>query len=34
MPGFRLLDGVHRQPADRIGHTGVIDMRHDEIRLK
>ena len=30
MAGFRLLDGVHRQRADRIGHTGVIDERHAE----
>ena len=30
MAGFRLLDGVHREPADRIGHTGMIDLRHDE----
>ena len=34
MAGFRLFDGVHREPTDRIGHTGVIDLRHDEIRLK
>jgi hypothetical protein len=34
MAGFRLFDGVHRQRADRIGHTGMIDARHDEIRLK
>jgi hypothetical protein len=30
MAGFRLLDRVHREPPDRIGHTRVIDMRHDE----
>ena len=30
MAGFRLLDGVHREPPDRIGHTAVIDLRHDE----
>ena len=30
MAGFRLFDRVHREPADRIGHTGVIDLRHDE----
>jgi hypothetical protein len=28
MAGFRLLDSVHCQRADRIGHTGVIDARH------
>ena len=28
--GFRLLDGVHGEPTDRIGHTGMIDLRHDE----
>jgi hypothetical protein len=28
--GFRLLDGIHRQRTDRIGHTGMIDARHDE----
>jgi hypothetical protein len=30
MAGFRLLDGVHGEATDRIGHTGVIDLRHDE----
>jgi hypothetical protein len=30
MAGFRLLDGIHCEAADRIGHTGVIDLRHDE----
>ena len=30
MAGFRLLDSIHRQRADRIGHTGMIDARHDE----
>ena len=30
MAGFCLLDGIHRQRADRIGHTGMIDARHDE----
>ena len=30
MAGIRLLDGVHREAPDRIGHTGVIDLRHDE----
>ena len=30
MPGFRLFDRIHRQRADRIGHTGMIDARHDE----
>ena len=32
--GFGLFDGVHRQRADRIGHTGMIDARHEKIRLK
>jgi hypothetical protein len=31
MTGFRLFDGIHRQGANRIGHTGGIDARHDEI---
>ena len=30
MAGFRLFDGIHGEPADRIGHTGMIDLRHDE----
>ena len=30
MSGIRLLDGVHGKATDRIGHTGVIDLRHDE----
>ena len=30
MAGVRFLDGIHREPSDRIGHTGVIDLRHDE----
>ncbi len=30
MAGFRLLDGIHRQPANRIGHTGRINLRHNE----
>jgi hypothetical protein len=30
MAGFGLLDGVHGQATDRIGHTGMIDLRHDE----
>ena len=30
MAGIRLLDGIHRQRADRVGHTGMIDARHDE----
>ena len=30
MTGIRLFDGVHREPADRIGHSGVVDLRHDE----
>src|SRR5262249_42463506 len=30
MAGLRLLDSVHREPADRIGHTGGIDLRHGE----
>ena len=30
MAGIRLLDGVHGKATDRIGHTGVIDLRHDE----
>ena len=30
MAGFRLLDGVHGEATDRIGHTGMIDLRHDE----
>jgi hypothetical protein len=30
MAGFRLLDGIHGEPTDRIGHTGMIDLRHDE----
>jgi hypothetical protein len=30
MAGFRLLDGIHGEATDRIGHTGVIDLRHDE----
>jgi hypothetical protein len=34
MAGFRLLDGVHGKPTDRIGHTGMIDLRHVKIRLK
>jgi hypothetical protein len=34
MAGFGLLDGVHGQATDRIGHTGMIDLRHDDIRLK
>jgi hypothetical protein len=28
--GFGLLHGIHREPPDRIGHTGVNDIRHDE----
>ena len=28
--GIGLLDGIHGEPADRIGHTGMIDARHDE----
>ena len=28
--GFRLFDGIHGKPANRIGHTGMIDLRHDE----
>ncbi|MDO9060825.1 MAG: hypothetical protein Q7U92_17635, partial [Bradyrhizobium sp.] len=28
--GLGLLDGVHGKAADRIGHTGMIDLRHDE----
>ena len=34
MAGFRLLDGVHGEATDRIGHTGVIDLRHDENPLE
>ena len=30
MAGLCLLDGIHRQPADRVGHTGMIDIRHDK----
>src|SRR5215211_2879745 len=30
MAGFGLLDGVHGEPTDRVGHTGMIDLRHDE----
>jgi hypothetical protein len=30
MTGLRLLDGVHRKRADSVGHTGVVDLRHDE----
>src|SRR6185369_313206 len=30
MAGFRLFDGIHGKPANRIGHTGMIDLRHDE----
>ena len=30
MAGFRLLDGIHGEATDRIGHTGMIDLRHDE----
>ena len=28
--GLCLFHGVHRKATDRIGHTGVIDLRHDE----
>ena len=30
MAGIGLLHGIHGEPADRIGHTGMIDARHDE----
>ena len=30
MAGLRLLHGVHGEATDRIGHTGVVDLRHDE----
>jgi hypothetical protein len=30
MAGFRLFDGIHGEAADRIGHAGMIDLRHDE----
>jgi hypothetical protein len=30
MARFGLFDRVHRETADRVGHTGVIDLRHDE----
>jgi hypothetical protein len=33
MAGFRLLDGVHCEPTDRIGHTG-MNLRHDENPLE
>ena len=28
------IDGVHGEATDRIGHTGVIDLRHDENPLE
>jgi hypothetical protein len=28
--GLRRLDGIHGEPADRVGHAGGIDARHDE----
>jgi hypothetical protein len=34
MAGFRLLDGIHGKATDRIGHTGMIDLRHDENPLE
>jgi hypothetical protein len=34
MAGFSLLDSVHGEATDRIGHTGVIDLRHDENPLE
>ena len=30
MAGLGLLDGVHGKATDRVGHTGMIDLRHDE----
>jgi hypothetical protein len=30
MAGFGLFDGVHCEPANGVGHTGVVDLRHDE----
>ncbi len=30
MAGFGLLDGVHGKATNRICHTGMIDLRHDE----
>ena len=30
MAGLGLLDGIHGQGADGVGHTGMIDLRHDE----
>src|SRR5215831_71690 len=30
MAGLRLLNRVHRERADRVSHTGVIDLRHDK----
>ncbi len=29
MPGFCLLHRVHREPPNRVGHTGVVDLRHE-----
>jgi hypothetical protein len=34
MAGIGLLDGIHRQRADRIGHTVGIDARHVANPLK
>src|SRR3954470_1280187 len=30
-PGFGLFHGIHGEAANRIGHTGVIDIRHGDI---
>ena len=30
LPDKAALDRIHREPTDRIGHTGMIDLRHDE----
>ncbi|MGY4305896.1 hypothetical protein ACVIJ6_003139 [Bradyrhizobium sp. USDA 4369] len=32
MARFRLLDGIHRERADGVGHAGMIDLRHAGIR--
>jgi hypothetical protein len=31
MAGLCLLDRIHRESTDRVGHADVIDLRHDEI---
>jgi hypothetical protein len=30
MAGLRLLNRVHRERANCVGHTGMIDLRHDK----